>query len=175
MPIRLNVGISKKIGLPDYGSVGASCSVEVELDTSLLGGDLSAFHERVQRAYAACGQAVTDELARQRGDSPVTANGSAGPQAAPSPNGNGNGHHGNGHAAGANGSRASQKQMDYLRRLAGQVSGLGIRRLESLAQKVCGKLVAELTTLDASSLIDTIKAVKDGRLSLDALNSESVP
>lgn len=35
MPITLNVGLSKKIGLPDYGSLGASCNVQVELDGSL--------------------------------------------------------------------------------------------------------------------------------------------
>jgi hypothetical protein len=64
--------------------------------------------------------------------------------------------------------------MDYLRHLAGQVDGLGTRRLDSLAQKLCGKPLAELSTLNASSLIDTIKAVKEGRLSLDCLNSESL-
>jgi hypothetical protein len=34
MPLRLHVGLTKKIGQPDYGSLGASCSVEVELDQS---------------------------------------------------------------------------------------------------------------------------------------------
>ena len=34
MPLKLNVGVSRKVGLPDYGSVGASCNVEVELDST---------------------------------------------------------------------------------------------------------------------------------------------
>ena len=32
MPLRLNVGVSKKLGLPEYSSVGASCSLDLELE-----------------------------------------------------------------------------------------------------------------------------------------------
>ena len=35
MPLRLNVGLSRKLGQPDFGSLGATCQVEVELDSSL--------------------------------------------------------------------------------------------------------------------------------------------
>jgi len=61
--LKLNTGITRKIGLPDYGSAGASCNLEVELDTSLF-HDLEGLHQVVRRAYAACNQAVQDELAR---------------------------------------------------------------------------------------------------------------
>lgn len=61
--LKLNTGITRKIGLPDYGSAGASCNLEVELDTSLF-QDLEGLHQVVRRAYAACNQAVQDELAR---------------------------------------------------------------------------------------------------------------
>jgi hypothetical protein len=64
MALKLNVGVSKKLGLPEYSSIGASCNVEVELDPSLFHGDLAGFHERVRLAYVACHQAVHDELAR---------------------------------------------------------------------------------------------------------------
>jgi hypothetical protein len=64
MSLKLVVGVSKKRGLPEYSSVGASCNVEIELETSLLPHDLDTFHQRVRAAYAACRQAVDDELGR---------------------------------------------------------------------------------------------------------------
>ncbi len=68
--LKLNTGITRKVGLPDYGSAGASCNLEVELDTSLF-HDLDGLHQVVRRAYAACNQAVQDELARAAAASSV--------------------------------------------------------------------------------------------------------
>jgi hypothetical protein len=63
MPLRLNVGVSKKVGLPGYGSAGASCNLEVELETGLL-ADPDALRERARSAYDTRRRAVHDELAR---------------------------------------------------------------------------------------------------------------
>jgi len=172
--LKLNVGISKKIGLPDYGSLGTTCNVEVEVDGRLIFDDLEAFHQKVRQAYVACAQAVNDELARQQGstsqtesqthDASPTDTGSDTPPATPSTT-NGNG---NVHRNGTNASGASQKQLNYANELAGQINGLGARRLEALANKMFGKPIAGLSSLDASGLIDTLKAIKEGRLDLDA-------
>ncbi len=64
MPMKLNVGVSRKVGMPDYGSVGASCNLEMELDAGLLEKDLDGFHARIRGAYVAAHQAVHDELTR---------------------------------------------------------------------------------------------------------------
>lgn len=167
MPLILNVGVNKKIGLPDYGSVGATCSVAIELDPSLLQTDLGSFHERVQQVFTACRQAVDDELARQQsshGDPPARspANGNGGkPAKTNSTNGRQD----------SNGHRATAKQLDYAEQLAKQIRGLGNRGLEQLSQKMFGKPVAGLSGLDASGLIDMLKAIKAGEIDVDeALN-----
>jgi hypothetical protein len=58
MPLKLTVGLARKVGQPHYGSLGASCGVEVELENSLLGGDPDAFRARVRDAFVACRRAV---------------------------------------------------------------------------------------------------------------------
>jgi hypothetical protein len=65
MPLIVNVGLSKKIGLPNYSSLGASVHVEYETDSLLLLTNVDAFQRQVQDAFAACRQAVQDELSRQ--------------------------------------------------------------------------------------------------------------
>ena len=101
MPLKLKVGVSKKIGQSDYGSLAASCHVELELDQGLLRADMTGFHDRVQKTFTACRQAVNDELARSQsieGQEPqqLSASGSGGRQTGGNgrPNGRrlGNGH-----------------------------------------------------------------------------------
>ena len=163
MPLNLNVGVVRKIGQPDFGSLGASCSVAVELPHDIIFSDLEAFHRQVRNAYAACAQAVNDELARhQQAANPVAPNGHA-----------------------TNGRRqpdewqrpACQRQRpychdhqrkaaSYARQLAKSIQGLGIRGLDNLAQRMYNKPLVALTTLDASGLIDSLKAVKDGKIDI---------
>ena len=63
MAVKLSVGLQRKIGLPEFGSLGASCNVEFEIDSSLLEHDLNGFHQKVSDAFVACRQAVHDQLA----------------------------------------------------------------------------------------------------------------
>ena len=67
MPVKVNVGLSKKIGQPDYGSLGASCNVEFELDGSYDNGSTTRFQDAVRRAYVACREAVETEIRTQSG------------------------------------------------------------------------------------------------------------
>jgi hypothetical protein len=61
--LKLHAGVSKKVGLPGFSSASASCTIEAELDSSLL-QDHAGFQIVVQRAYQSCEQAVQDQIAR---------------------------------------------------------------------------------------------------------------
>jgi hypothetical protein len=186
MPMSINVGLSKKVGLPDYGSVGATCNVQFEADHNLLDRDLEAFQQRVKNAFVACRQAVQDQLARELNASASSNNGTATREpakAANGTNGNGagnnhansngnrtNGNGSNGHHNG-DGHRVSEKQLTFIRQLAGSIKGLGVRRLDALTAKMFSKPLADLSSLDASGLIDVLKDVKAGKIDLDSVLS----
>ena len=67
--LKLHAGVSKKVGLPGFSSASASCTIEAELDSSLL-NDTAGFQIVVQRAYQSCEQAVQDQIARLTSESP---------------------------------------------------------------------------------------------------------
>ena len=173
MPITIDVGLSKKLGTANYGSIGASCNVSFEVGHDLLNNDLEAFHAKVKDAFTACRQAVQDELTRVQSNESVNgvSNGVIEQSTTTRTNGNGHGSNGNGHRGGHDSGQcnhtASIKQMDYARQLAKSVPNLGVRRLEALAHTMFSKPLAALTSMDASGLIDTLKSIKAGELKLD--------
>ena len=166
MPITITAGLSRKVGLPDYGSLGASCQVEFEADASLLEHDLEGFHARLRDAYIACSQAVHDELARQQGtNSPPAVPASNGANSATSssqgqsPAPPSNGHQGEGRLI-------TDKQLTYARQLAARIKGLGGQGLDAIAHRCFFKPAAALTSFEASQLIDQLKAIKAGDVPL---------
>ncbi|MEI7890217.1 MAG: hypothetical protein WCI34_07885 [Actinomycetes bacterium] len=61
--LKLHAGVSKKVGLPGFSSASASCTIEAELDSSLL-QDREGFQIVVKRAYQSCEKAVEDQITR---------------------------------------------------------------------------------------------------------------
>ena len=65
MGMKISVGLQKKVGQPNYGSLGASCHVEFEIDAAVIENNLDGFHNKVNGAYLACRQAVNAQLRQQ--------------------------------------------------------------------------------------------------------------
>ena len=170
MPLKLNVGVSRKIGLPDYCSVGASCNVEVELDSGLLVHDLDGFHSQVRGAFIAAQQAVNDELARLQGPTVP------GAVAHPAPSGNG---HRNGTPS-PGGSPAVRTPGEPARPRGGRprpakpATASQVRAINAIAHAQHADLEGllrdgygvdrpeELSLADASRFIDELKASYEG-------------
>jgi hypothetical protein len=153
--LKLNVGLSRKVGEANYGSRGASVNLELEMETSLA-TDPDALRDRVRQLF---------RMARASVDEELNGNGQASNGNEPA-NGESR-QHGDGHSeSNGNGHRASDKQLSYARQLAGQITGLGARRLESICQTMFRRPLADLTTVDASGLIDTLKEIKAGNIDL---------
>ncbi len=156
MPLKLSVGLNKKIGLPNYGSLGASCSVEIELDSHVMARNPALLQQQAQQAFASCTQAVEGELARQttpggqsNGSHARGQNGSANGHT----NGHSNGHHQNGHRK-TNGRQATASQVKAIVAIAGR------QRLD-LARELRARFQVDrpenLSITDASRLIDELK------------------
>ena len=99
MSVKLNIGLSRKVGEASFGSRGASINLEVELDNGVL-NDPGQLRDRVQDLYVLARQSVDEELQRpaEAGPSePSHTNGNEHRRISPTVNGNG---HKNGHANG---------------------------------------------------------------------------
>jgi hypothetical protein len=162
MSLKVSAGVSKKLGLPEYSSIEASCQVEFELDPALLVSDLERFHERVRGAYIACCQAVSDELARHQTSCPPSPRSEENDRPlAPQVTGNGNGR--------SNGEKPpTDKQLKFIGNLVRSIKELGDGRLELLSKRMFGKPVGNISSLEASSLIDTLKSAKAGDIDISA-------
>jgi hypothetical protein len=133
--MRLIVGLTKKVGLPGYGSLAACCQVESSEFSAELSSD--GFSRRVEQAFEACRRAVERELQRQQsGVEPSRQIKS------------------NNQPVNGNGDRpATPKQLNALRGLAAKC------RLprEELQRIFGGKPIAALTIAEASAAIDRLK------------------
>jgi hypothetical protein len=145
MSLKLNVGLSKKIGQPNYGSLGASCHVEVELDPWLLQNDQDRFYQQVRRAFSACRRAVHDELYDRR----LAA-------------GQSSGHHESAHAASRNGNRrcATAGQVRAIHAIAHEV---GVPLTDDLQHRFGVDTPDELWIEEASQFIDELRSRKAPR------------
>jgi len=159
MAIRINVGVNKKIGLPDYGSAGGHCNIEIEADNSIL-ENTDQFLQRVKDAYEVARQSVEEELSHHRPSNAHTdRTGSYQQRDEPAQQRQENRSNSNGN----NRFVVSEKQLTFIWQLCKGIKGLDKRSLEKYCDSKFGKASSQLSTKEASVLIDDLKAAKDGK------------
>ena len=163
--LKLNAGLSRKIGQPDYGSRGAMVNVEIELPTEVL-KDAEKLRRQVAGVFDTLREAVDEEL----GVTPGTT-GSGDPREerwrpTADVRRNGAGHGSNGHAPNGDGYAANgrgglpctEKQVRALHafsRRAGADLAAELRRLGVTTAE-------ELSRRQASEAIDRFKERAEG-------------
>jgi hypothetical protein len=159
MPLRTNIGVSRKVADNNYGSRGASVNLEVELDSSLI-QEPERLQERIRQVFRLAQVSVDEELARQ-----TTGNeGSNGHTPAANGNGNGNGRqngNGTGHTAPrrSNGRRATASQARALRAIADRQ---GFDLAAELQRRFGVTEPEDLSITEASQTIDALKTSANG-------------
>ena len=158
MTIKINVGVNKKIGLPDYGSAGSHCNIEIEADNSIL-DNAEQFLQRVKDAYEVARQSVEEELSHHRPGSATSQSRSASQSnAAPRQEHRSDNPTDNRYIA-------SPKQQQFIASLVKGVKGLDWRKLDKYCDTKFGKVCSQLSSKEASALIEDLKAAKsDGGL-----------
>lgn len=61
MPLKLNVGLSRKVGEPNYGSRGATVNLELEVD-STLAAEPDRLQDRIRELFGLAKASVDEEL-----------------------------------------------------------------------------------------------------------------
>jgi hypothetical protein len=159
MPMRIIAGQTRKLGLPSYGSEGASCAFEIELELSALQGDLAAIQTRIRALYELCRRATAQQLTIH--------------ESSQEPNGSSAGTGANGDDAGAqprllppagqNGFSGHRAAV-YVRASSGSSDPYAGRPTPAGAGSSCmrGRLV-ELSSVEASQLIDLLRDLRAGK------------
>ena len=149
MATKATVGLTQKVGQPDFGSIGASCQIEIELEGVEITDPRVA--ERIQGAYAACRRAIQAELeAFENGQAvPAQVDRSQASRGAPQRGGSNR----NATAAQVNAINVITKKMKL--DLAGFLQGqYGTSRPEELDIRQASKVIDELKSrlLDGASV-----------------------
>ena len=159
MTMKINVGVNKKIGLPDYGSAGSHCDIELEMDFTVMQNP-EEFQKRIQNAYRLCRKSVESELVELR------PNGAAKQDTRPTlpPKTE----YGNSAPPERNDNRfpVSPKQLGYINQLSKSVKGLTVQKLDDYCQVTFGKTSTQLSSHEDSKLIDALKDAKAGKAGL---------
>ena len=135
--IKLNAGVSRKVGEPNYGSRGASVNVELELESAVV-NDSEALHEKIRKLFALANRSVDEELS--------VSTSSGAPSQTPT--------------NGTNGSASRPATDGQKRAVWALCNKLGLDQDEE-ARATFDRPVSQLKLPEASQLIDRLKVLAD--------------
>ncbi|WP_404308201.1 hypothetical protein [Neorhodopirellula lusitana] len=147
MTTKLSVGVTRKVGRPNFGSACATCQLEIEIDHTLMNDHADPFTERIRRTFDLCRQEVDRELL-QHADGPSSRREAI-----------------NGNVRTRNGTSQPQPQASRVR----PATDAQIRAIHAIASKANVRLASELdaefgvaspqnlTLRQASDLIEKLK------------------
>jgi len=159
MPMKLNVGLSRKVGEPNYGANGTSVNLELELDNSLV-EQPERLRDRIRQLYQLAKASVDEEL-HGTGQQPAGNNGHGGGldqyRVTNHDTGNGNGQRqpANGHGP----RQATSSQVKAIHAIAGR-NRIDVGRL--VQDRFNVQRPDDLSISDASTLIDELKSAQAG-------------
>ena len=136
--IKLNAGVSRKVGEPNYGSRGASVNVELELESAVV-NDPEALYEKIRRLFALAKHSVDEELGISTSAPSNDRTSSAPPDGETRP--------------------ATDKQKYAI----GAICGENGFDEDQEAMGLFGRPVSELTLPEASQLIDHLKELRNSK------------
>lgn len=151
MPLKLNVGASKKVGENNFGSRGASINVEMELDSALV-NDPPKLQERIRQLFGLVRLSLAEELNGNGNGSHSPSNGAA------SATGREQHNDGNGNGSSQRSSPprpATQSQVKAIFAIT-RAQGLNVNQL--LRDRYHVGKPEELSIKEASQLIDSLKS-----------------
>jgi hypothetical protein len=145
--LKLNIGLSQKIGQANFGSRGASVNLEVELESNLV-AQPERLHEQIQHLFGLARAAVEEEL-----------NPNGAPDGRRTVSGDSEGQCNGNHRA-RNGRPATQSQVRAINAIAHRQN---VNLTELLRGRYKIDRAEDLALKEASELIDELKAAANGK------------
>lgn len=160
MPLKVNVGLARKVGEPNYSSRGASVNVEMELDSSLV-NEPGKLQERIRQLFGVVRTTLADELnGHQHPPTQQSANTDSRPHTSGNGNGNGNGaNHSNGQRS--NGQRPRPATQSQAKAIYAIARSQNVDLVQFLHDRFQVERPEDLTIKEASTAIDAMKAAEN--------------
>lgn len=152
MPLKLNVGASKKVGEANYGSRGASVNLELELDASLV-SEPQKLQERIRQLFVLVRTSLAEEL-NGNGQHPAPAQHDANTDSRSPADGNGaNGYNGQR----SNGQRPRPATQSQVKAIYAIARDQRLDLAQFLHERYRIERPEDLSIKEASEVIDDLK------------------